>query len=83
MAMTQIVPATLRHDCAPNSLNDVRVKSLADTGALLALLDRNDRWHAACVNAFQQFHLPLLTSTAVPTELFRPIGYFAHALCAT
>ncbi len=43
---------------------------LADTGALLALLDRDDRWHAACQAAFHSLRFPLLTSEAVLTELF-------------
>jgi predicted nucleic acid-binding protein len=41
-----------------------------DTGAILALLDRKDRWHAVCLHEFQRLQLPLLTSEAVLTELF-------------
>lgn len=52
----------------------MRIKALADTGALLALLDRNDRWHSACVSAFAKLFLPLFTSTAVLTELFHLVG---------
>lgn len=44
--------------------------TLFDTGAILALLDRDDRWHSACVKAFSQIRAPLLTSEAVLTELF-------------
>jgi len=47
---------------------------LVDTGAILALLDRNDRWHAACAEAFLHLRLPLVTSTAVLTELFHLVG---------
>jgi len=47
---------------------------LIDTGAILALLDRTDRWHAVCVEAFRQLRLPLLTSQAVLTELFHLVG---------
>ena len=47
---------------------------LIDTGAILALLDRTDRWHAVCVGTFQQLRLPLLTSQAVLTELFHLVG---------
>jgi predicted nucleic acid-binding protein len=48
--------------------------ALIDTGAVLALLDRNDRWHEPCKNAFRQMRLPLLTSQAVLTELFHLVG---------
>ncbi len=48
--------------------------ALIDTGAILALLDRTDRWHAICVQTFQQLRLPLLTSQAVLTELFHLVG---------
>jgi hypothetical protein len=61
----------------------MRIKALADTGALLALLDRNDRWHSACLNAFAKLHLPLITSTAVLTELFHLIGDGEHDVRAT
>jgi len=56
----------------------VHVSSLADTGALLAYLDRADEWHGRCRNAFVQFRLPLATSTAVLTELFHLVGDNAH-----
>ena len=36
----------------------------------LAILDRDDPWHERCVEAIQRLRLPLLTSSAVPTELF-------------
>jgi len=48
--------------------------ALIDTGAILALLDRTDRWHEACVDAFRQLRLPLLTSEAVLTEVFHLVG---------
>ena len=47
---------------------------LIDTGALLALLDRSDRWHARCVAAFEKLRLPLATSAAVLAELFHLVG---------
>ena len=48
--------------------------ALIDTGAILALLDRADRWHAKCADALRQLRLPLLTSEAVLTELFHLVG---------
>jgi uncharacterized protein len=53
---------------------------LIDTGAILALLDRTDRWHQVCVDAFQQMRLPLLTSEAVLTELFHLVGDDRHTV---
>jgi len=47
---------------------------LIDTGAILALLDRTDRWHRICAETFRQLHLPLATSEAVLTELFHLVG---------
>lgn len=47
---------------------------LIDTGAILAFLDRTDRWHQACADVFRQLRLPLLTSEAVLTELFHLVG---------
>lgn len=48
--------------------------ALIDTGAILALLDRTDRWHSSCVDAFASLRLPLLTSEAVLAELFHLVG---------
>jgi uncharacterized protein len=53
---------------------------LVDTGAILALLDRTDRWHDACVTAFRQLRLPLLTSEAVLTEVFHLVGDTRRAM---
>ena len=47
---------------------------LIDTGAILALLDRDDRWHRACAEAFAALMLPLVTSAAVLAELFHLVG---------
>ena len=47
---------------------------LIDTGAILALLDRRDFWHARCAAAFREVRLPLLTSTAVLAELLHLLG---------
>ncbi len=58
----------------------MRVRALADTGALLAYLDRKDGWHVRCRAAFTSFHLPLVTSAAVLTELFHLLGDEARGL---
>jgi predicted nucleic acid-binding protein len=47
---------------------------LIDTGAILAILDRRDRWHPACSRAIRQLRLPALTSEAVLTEVFHLLG---------
>lgn len=57
--------------------------ALIDTGAILALLDRSDRWHKICVGAFQQLRLPLATSEAVLTELFHLVGDRPHEMEAS
>ncbi len=46
---------------------------LIDTGALLAIVDRRDSWHGACLEALAEASLPLVTTTAVLAETF----YFA------
>jgi hypothetical protein len=50
------------------------ISALADTGAILAYLDRGDAWHERCREAFHELRLPLLTSLAVLTELFHLVG---------
>ena len=57
-------------DCA----SAMAANALIDTGAMLALLDKTDRWHQPCVDALQQLRLPLITSEAVLTELFHLVG---------
>lgn len=56
--------------------------AIADTGALYALLDQDDRWHAACVAAFPRLRLPLLTTMAVLTELLHLVGDDAKRVAA-
>jgi len=51
---------------------------LADTGAILALLDHDDHWHQQCVDAFRTIRAPLVTSEAVLTELFHLAGDSPH-----
>jgi len=43
---------------------------LIDTGAILALVDHSDEWHAACVDVYNHNRLPWLTTEAVLTETF-------------
>ena len=50
------------------------VNGLIDAGAILALLDRDDRWHARCAEAFAELRLPLATSAAILAELFHLLG---------
>jgi uncharacterized protein len=45
-------------------------RGLIDTGAMLAFLDQDDRWHERCVDAISSLRLPLATSAAVLAELF-------------
>jgi uncharacterized protein len=52
----------------------VKPRGLIDTGALLALLDRDDKWHAASAAAFGRARLPLGTTGAVLAELFHLLG---------
>ena len=52
----------------------MRAKGLIDTGAIIALLDRDDEWHEACVSAFASLRLPLATSSAVLAEVFHLLG---------
>jgi predicted nucleic acid-binding protein len=55
---------------------------LADTGALLALLDPRDRWHERCVVALGEIYLPMTTTEAVLTELFHLVGDAPRARAA-
>jgi uncharacterized protein len=48
--------------------------AVIDTGAILAILDKANPWHSACVATVQQLRLPLLTSEAVMAEVFHMVG---------
>jgi predicted nucleic acid-binding protein len=52
--------------------------ALIDSSAIVALLDRTDRWHGMCVTTFQQLRLPLVATEAVLTELFHLFGDSRH-----
>ena len=71
------MPAKLYAGVCGGAMDD---NALIDTGAILALLDRTDRWHAICVETFDQLLLPLLTSEAVLTELFHLVGDSRHEM---
>lgn len=43
-------------------------RALVDTGAVVALVNRADRYHAAAIEWFQRFRGQLLTTEAVITE---------------
>ena len=47
-----------------------RPAGLIDTGAILALVDKDDEAHESCVEAYQHHRLPWLTTEAVLTEAF-------------
>ena len=51
---------------------------LIDTGAILALLHEDDRWHKRCLAAFRAVAVPLATSAAVLTEVFHLVGRGHH-----
>lgn len=51
----------------------MNASSLVDTGAILAMLNPRDPWHAKCTAAFESQQLPIGTTTAVLTELFHLI----------
>ena len=66
--------------CVSSCGATMAANALIDTGAILALLDRTDRWHRICVDEFEQIRLPLLTSEAVLTELFHLVGDSRHEM---
>lgn len=59
---------------------DRKPDTLADTGAILAVLDQDDRWHPLCSDTFGQLHLPMLTSEAVLTKLFHLFAKTPHEI---
>ena len=48
--------------------------ALLDTGAILAIVARDQEWHEACLAALASVELPLLTTEAVLTEFFHLIA---------
>src|SRR3984893_16386894 len=74
LASIPIGPKQPAKQSASASSGAMTANALIDAGAILALLDRTDRWHDFCVDAFHQLRLPLLTSEAVLAELFHLVG---------
>ncbi|HJT69437.1 MAG TPA: PIN domain-containing protein [Terriglobales bacterium] len=52
--------------------------ALIDTGPIVAMLDGEDYWHRACVQALQSVRTPVFTTEAVLTEAFHLIGSNSH-----
>jgi predicted nucleic acid-binding protein len=52
--------------------------ALIDTGAILAIVEADDYWHSACLEALQSVCIPLFTTEAMLTELFHLTGKSAH-----
>jgi uncharacterized protein len=48
---------------------------LIDTGAILAIVEVDDRWHNPCLEALMTLQMPLLTTEAVLTELFHLVRH--------
>jgi len=47
---------------------------IIDTGAILAIVEFDDEFHSACLEALRSVQMPLLTTEAVLTELFHLVG---------
>ena len=52
----------------------MRSSVLLDTGPIIAILDRDEKWHHACLAIAKSLPAPLLTSEAVLTEVFHFVG---------
>ncbi len=47
---------------------------LIDTGAVLAIVEFDDYWHLACLEALRSVQIPLFTTEAILTEAFHLVG---------
>ncbi|NIM01986.1 MAG: PIN domain-containing protein [Acidobacteria bacterium] len=61
----------------------MQARGLIDTGAILALLDADDRWHERCREAFESLRLPLATTPAILAEVFHLLGDHPRDVAAT
>jgi predicted nucleic acid-binding protein len=52
----------------------MQARGLIDTGAIIAFLMVDDRWHQSCVDVFPKLKLPLATTSAVLAEVFHLLG---------
>jgi predicted nucleic acid-binding protein len=52
---------------------------LLDTGAFVALVDRSERQHSACVAVLEEWRGPIVTTEAVLTETLYLVGPAWHA----
>jgi len=50
-----------------------------DTGPIVAIFDKSDKWHRACVETLKRIRKPLVTTWPVITETFYLLG-FSHAV---
>ena len=51
-----------------------RPAALIDTGAIVAIVESDDKWHFACLQAMLTMRIPVLTTESVLTEAFHLIG---------
>jgi predicted nucleic acid-binding protein len=52
---------------------------LVDTGPMVALFDRDDQYHALCLQTIEKFHELLITTWPVLTECFYLLGFSLEA----
>jgi predicted nucleic acid-binding protein len=52
---------------------------LIDTGPIVALFDRDDRYHQLCLDILEKIHEPLIATWPVLTECFCLLGFSGGA----
>jgi len=53
----------------------MQARGLIDTGAIVALVDADDAWHARCREALRSLRLPLATTAGVLAEVFHLLDH--------